>query len=408
VKALLAAAGLVVALHSASPPGPVAGAAPTVSGVLEQGKRLTATTGTWTGTGTLTYAYQWYRCDANGSHCNSIHGATGPSYTQVAKDVDGSIGVTVRATDTTGTTAAYAPLAGIVAPAGATLLAASQPTIVGPPNVGRALTVETPQWSLTATTTFAWERCNANGRACVAIPGATGPTYTAAPSDVGATLLVAVTGRAGTVKQAVLSLPTAAVQQAMGPTLAARPSIAGALQQGKRLVVRTGTWIGSSTITYAFQWYRCDTNAAHCSAIHGATKASYAQVERDVGHTLGVTVHATDSTGTATAYSPVAGVVASSASTLVVTRQPALTGSAVVGQTLTVKAGTWSSKPSSLTYAWLRCNPNGRACVPIAAATSATYAVTPLDSGHTLTASVTATAGTTVTAALAVASLPVP
>ena len=52
--------------------------------------------------------------------------------------------------------------------------------------------------------------------------------------------------------------------------------------------------------------------------------------------------------------------------------------------------GTWSPSPTSVTYAWHRCNANGRICMPIQGANASVYPVTPLDSGHTLNALVTA------------------
>ncbi|HEV2593278.1 MAG TPA: hypothetical protein VGU02_15455, partial [Gaiellaceae bacterium] len=196
--------------------------------------------------------------------------------------------------------------------------------------------------------------------------------------DVGFTLVAVVTS--GTAK--VLSLPTAVVAAAQGPTLAGRPSVAGVLQQGQKLTARPGTWVGSGAITYAYQWYRCDANVSHCHSVHGSTRSSYTLVAKDVGATLGLTVRATDATGTATAYAPAAGVVAATAGL----RQPALVGKAVAGQTLKVK-GTWTA------YAWLRCNTNGRACGGIAGAAGSTYVLTADDRGHTIVASVHAAGG---------------
>ena len=67
--------------------------------------------------------------------------------------------------------------------------------------------------------------------------------------------------------------------------------------------------------------------------------------------------------------------------------------------------GTWSgSAPAAFTYAWLRCNANGRLCVPIAGATAASYTLTADDSGHTIVATVAATVGTAAQAVLTVAS----
>jgi hypothetical protein len=145
-------------------------------------------------------------------------------------------------------------------------------------------------------------------------------------------------------------------------------------------------------IGYGYQWYRCDAAGAHCKSVHGATKPTYTLVAKDVGQTLAFAVHATDATGTATAYASLVGPVVAANATLVPTAQPTIAGVAAQGKTLQVSEGSWNRKPDALTYAWQRCNPNGRLCVPIAGATAATYAVTAADAGHALLAVVQAQA----------------
>jgi hypothetical protein len=382
--------------------GPTSASPPAVTGMLQQGAKLTASSGTWAGASTVTYAYQWHRCDTNGAHCGSIHGATKGTYTQVLKDVGHTIGLTVRATDTTGTTAAYAPLAGLVAPSGAIPVATKQPPESGEPIVGQRMKVEAGGWSATpAALRYSWRRCNVNGRLCAVVSGATTDTYSLTADDVGHVLLAAVT--AG--KQTVLSLSAGVVRSAAGPVANGRPTIAGTLEQGNRLTATAGTWAGSGTITYAYQWYRCDASGAHCSSVHGATKGTYTLVASDVGKSIGLTVRATDSTGTTPAYGSLAGLVAAKGAAFAATAQPTLSGAGTVGQALTMTAGTWSgTAPSTFAYAWLRCNANGRLCTPIAGATAAAYTPTADDSGHTVLATVTATAGTATQAVLTVAS----
>ena len=61
-------------------------------------------------------------------------------------------------------------------------------------------------------TTYAWMRCNANGRVCTAIAGATADTYALTSADVGHTALVAVvTVKAGSATASAFSAATAAV-----------------------------------------------------------------------------------------------------------------------------------------------------------------------------------------------------
>jgi hypothetical protein len=391
---LLALAAASAALAGASgafaAAGPVAALRPTVTGTLQQGRKLTGNPGTWTGSGTIAYAYQWHRCDPSGAHCSSIHGSTRATYTQVAKDTGHTLGLTVRATDATGTTAAYSSLAGIVVAAGKA--AAQQPPLTGDSIVGRPLQVDLPG-ATAAAATYGWRRCNANGRNCAAIPGVTTGTYTVAGADAGHVLLAAVTLTLDGAKQVVLSLASGLVRAAPGPVYAAVPTISGTFQQGKRLTASAGAWSGSGAVSYAYQWYRCDRNGARCSAIRGSTKPTYTQVAADVGHTLALTVRATDSTGLTPAYSSLAGLVAAKASTLAVTAQPTLAGTAAVGQALKVTGGAFDSTPTSPTYGWLRCNANGRLCTAIAGAASGSYTLTTADAGHAIVATATVAAG---------------
>ena len=384
----LVAVALLAALATGQGSAPVATSRPAVTGALQVGGKLTVNPGSWSSAGGVTFAYQWYRCGPAGGHCSSIHGATRATYTQVAADVGHTLGVTVLAQSGGRSAVAYAPLAGLVAPAAAAFAAAAQPSLAGEAIVGRSLSVDAVRWTAAAPgATFRWLRCNANGRLCTTIDGARSVGYTVAAADVGHVLVAFVTAA----RRTVLSVASAVVRSAPGPLLLARPSITGALQVGSKLSGDAGVWSGGGTIAYAYQWYRCDVRGSQCSTLRGATRSTYTLVAADAGRTLALTVRATDSTGTSLGYSSLAGAVASS-SALAAREQPQLDGIAALGQQLHVIAPVFTTKPSSLAYAWLRCTPTVRACTPIAGADQPAYTVTTDDAGHVLVASVTAAA----------------
>jgi hypothetical protein len=70
---------------------------------------------------------------------------------------------------------------------------------------------------------------------------------------------------------------------------------------------------------------------------------------------------------------------------------PAISGSAQVGDVLSVSTGTWSGSPTSFAYQWQACDSSGADCSDIAGATQSTYTVQSSQVGDTLRAQVTAT-----------------
>src|SRR6185437_174542 len=103
--------------------------------------------------------------------------------------------------------------------------------------------------------------------------------------------------RAGIAALALVLLASGADARALGPTLTAQPTISGTIEVGSRLVAGSGTWSSSSTVAFAYQWYRCDAAGAHCASIHGATGPGLTLSRKDASRTIGLTVTATDSSG---------------------------------------------------------------------------------------------------------------
>ena len=173
------------------------------------------------------------------------------------------------------------------------------------------------------------------------------------------------------------------------PANTATPSISGTPQEGATLTASTGTWSGSPT-GYAYAWSRCDQNGDTCAAITGAAAQTYQAQSADVGHTLRVTVTATNADGSTPATSAPTAVV-SSASAPGNTGAPTISGTPQVGSTLAANKGSWSGSPTSYGYAWSRCDQTGSSCADIAGATATTYTLAQVDAGNTLRVRITAT-----------------
>jgi hypothetical protein len=81
-------------------------AQPTISGRPATGSALTATAGTWTGAGPITFRYQWRICGTAGESCHDIGGATGQTYQLKNEDLGNTLRMQVTATNAAGSTSA--------------------------------------------------------------------------------------------------------------------------------------------------------------------------------------------------------------------------------------------------------------------------------------------------------------
>jgi hypothetical protein len=99
------------------------------------------------------------------------------------------------------------------------------------------------------------------------------------------------------------------------PSNSTAPGISGSATVGSTVSRVQGTWSGSTPITYAYQWRRCDSAGASCTSISGATGTSYVVASADLGKTLRVQETATNAYGFATATSAQTAVVTSGGAT---------------------------------------------------------------------------------------------
>ena len=393
------------ALYLVSDEGPAVNTGgPTVGGTARDGSTLTADPGTWNGTPTITYEYQWQRCDSAGANCVDIAGATGSTYTLTPADVGSTVRVLVTAVNDAGSPPSASGTTGTIAqlaPSDVTL-----PQLSGTSQDAQTLTSTMGTWNGTGPLIYVvkWQRCDALGANCVDIAGATGPTYTLTGADVGATVRSAVTASNGAGTDSASSAPTGTVDPE-APRTRREPTVSGVSRDGQDPDRRPGTWDGTAPLAYDYQWQRCDADGTNCADITGATGPTYTLAGADVAGSVRVQVTATNAAGNATANSSAtATVVADPPSN---TSAPTLSGTASDGQTLTLDTGTWTgTDPLDYDVVWQRCDGAGANCSAIPGETGSTYTLTAADVGATIGASVTATntagAATVVTAPTAV------
>ena len=87
---------------------------PSISGLVELEGTLTADPGIWSGSGPVTYAYQWKSCNPAGSECASIGGATESTYTVGSGDLGSTLRVDVTVTTPHGSTSALSAYTAVV------------------------------------------------------------------------------------------------------------------------------------------------------------------------------------------------------------------------------------------------------------------------------------------------------
>ncbi len=267
------------------------------------------------------------------------------------------------------------------------------PVISGTAQAGQTLRVSTGSWSPPASSyQYAWQRCNSSGSACQTSPTSTSSaSYTLTAGDVGSRI-VAQVAPDGVWNRAATSLPTAvvAVAPAGPPVNSVRPVISGTTQVGQSLQVSSGTWSPvPSSLLYA--WHRCNSAGANCLlSPTSSSTPSYLLTSADVGFTIVAQVAPNGLWGSSVNSAPSAVVTASAPTgTPVNSVRPVISGSAQVGQWLSVSNGTWSPTPTSYAYAWHRCNSAGTSCsLSPSSSNSSSYLVGSGDVGYTIVAQV--------------------
>jgi len=317
-----------------------------IEGTAIVGQTLTANIDDLDGEGDP--SYQWRRDDEDGTVVGSDS-----SYEVVTDDVGFTLTVTVTTSgnsgnksDTSGIVAAFPALTGSV-------------SIEGAAELGETLIANTDELGGEGEISYQWKR---NGTIDI---GSDSDSYDIVEDDVSSSITVTVTrdGYAGS----VTSIPTDVITDPGLPPLDGTVSITGSAIVGQMLTVSTDDLYGEGDPFY--QWRRNDDNGT----IVGSS-SNYVLVAADEGFTLTVTVTTTGNSGS---KSDTSGIVALPD----LTGSVSITGSAIVGETLTANPSGMGS--IGISYQWQRDDEE-----ETVVGSGSTYVVAAADAGYAITVTV--------------------
>ncbi len=343
--------------------------------------------------------YAWYTCasstigvgtgasapSTSGCTQDSAPSTTNTTYTVVAADYLQYVSVIM--TDGSPSVYYWATTAQVTEPLPSVVANPTLAVVVGSNVVGStaSLTGTTFDVANPTLTTYQWYRCSASaqigtstslasGCSGGAISGATGPTYQFTPYDYGYWVLAEETVTNAMGSATVYSASTTAAIGGTAPTSPTGQAL-GAMGSFSVALSNFGSWTADPAPTsYTVTWYRCSLTSpstagtslpSGCSpvalgttypAATNVTSVVYTYASADIGYFLlagiqaynGLTTNVTGYTASTTAK------VVAVAPTM--TSPPAMTGTAAVGDTLSVSAGAWSGLPTpTITYAWWLC-----------------------------------------------------
>jgi hypothetical protein len=304
--------------------------------------------GSWSPTPT-SYAYAWKIYDET---LNLVDTQTSSSITRAS--VSGKyveLTVTPSAPNVTGTGVT------IIVQTGKIHTTTSLNSITGDPRVGEVLTAPAYSWSPSAdSTTYKWQYYT--GKSWKSISGATASTYQVTykykSKKLRVVTYVATPGFSSSYKA---SSSTSSVKTGFAPVETVTPSFTGDVGVKRAVTVDPGTWSPSAT-SYSYQWRYRTTEFGAPKSISGATKSTYTISSSYVNKYLDVKITIKRSGHTSATSVVDLGVILPSLSnvtkpTVTTTTVPDPGNGDPFGTLHTVTAnGTWSSTPTSYTYAW--------------------------------------------------------
>ena len=274
----------------------------------------------------------------------------------------------------------------IVLPVAGKGLTVGAPFVSGSSAVGSSLSVDAGAWSPSGVAlSYEWLKPNAAGTDLVAIPGATGRTFTVTSDLAGSYVTARVTGTLAGYRTAQVYANGVEVQSSGAPSLTSPLTITGSGIVGSSLKATHGTISPTGRLVPQLRLGRRRRRSGH--DVGGLQPLALTSAMLGKRITLRMTAYLDGGSLQVSATGPVviAGTVQGAT--------PTITGTARVGSTLTANAGTWVPAPVTLAYQW------SRAGTAVSGATRSTYALTAADLGKTMTVKVTGSKATYATTA---------
>ena len=271
--------------------------------------------------------------------------------------------------------------------------ATGAPSISGTAQVGETLTVDTmgiADDDGLNNVSYSYQWIRNDGSSDTDIENATGSSYTLAAAAEGQAIKVRVSFTDDADNEETLtSSATAAVDAAPNTPATGAPAISGTTQVGETLTADTSNIAdddGLTGATFAYQWLAADAEIA------SANEGTYVLTSNEMDKTIKVRVSFTDDDGNEETLTSSATEVVSptvqqqQSSNTLATGAPTISGTALVGETLTADTSGIADADGlddvSYSYQWIRTDGTSDTDTP--GATDSTYALVAADEGQTI------------------------
>jgi hypothetical protein len=269
---------------------------PVVTGAWIQGTTLSASTGTWSSTGTFTY--QWQSLASGGTTWVNIASAGSSTFLLTNTQTNSYVRVQVTNTNSAGAGIAYSSARSLVDSPYNTVL----PTITsgsGGLRIGSVQSVSTGTWSTGSTITYTYQwQSSTNATAWTNISSATSATYTPTIDVANLQIRASVTATA----IGASTVTTASIQGFLPPQPTAIPTIFDTYTVGSIITSTNGTW-PSTTSGFVYQWQKSTDSGSTWADISAATNSTYTIVSADLGSTIRLRVTVSTNTGSISEFS---------------------------------------------------------------------------------------------------------